>query len=826
MDLNRYRKAISAGLTATLLASLFTVIAASSAFAATTVTSAGSVPRGGTSTGTVTITLTENTATCLDEVADTSSTIIIDDVDGGDVTWSGTIAVSAPGSLGATATRSGDTVTVDTTGSSDAVQEQIVISGLTITAAATATPGAIVAVLADGTGGCWTATTRTATGTISIGIAAGSTEVIVNVTGSCQFIASAGAPGPLSFATLPETVEITTASALGVPGANQQTLDIGATANNHQLGETVSQADVPVGALCPATLSSPGTVVDALEQDATSVQVFPGENNQEAGETVVSELNTGFLGAGTVVTFTLDAAGVLFSGGASSPDLDVLSGTSFALTTTSCVVSVDRKSCTATVDTAATALLASFRVDDIFLDVGASVPAGTAVHAVVTTSPAKAVNVTSNTIAVVSRIIVGVAAQPTIYINENDQSTGQISLTETGAGFFTAGPGPTNNFAICVQSGESFTRAPWAVVTTGDLKLFSGLVGAAQAKGTLYNTNTCARWSVFSASTVASTIEIRGTDAADVVLASGSLNGPRVNVPAGLTPGPLLADILIGTLAEVLAEDVLQTTVSNAVRAFRNQPVVAAVNQAVLAAGTTNGILGNITITETQAGQFKAGDTCNVEIEEGANPAGNAQVVQFLSGATADRPLVGTNTASGLLVGAITSIDEDEFDFSITQQAVGTLGIITISNMHVRVLGDALNQTVLLTVDCDGAVDILQTVSPARIGNPVAGTAATRLGVTQVGAFTTSTKVSRVRRYVTYRFDFGVGAAGQAVQVWGATKTGNDWSAFAVVTTRIANASGVVYYHIRHNSATWRSYRGKWVSANSFTPARQARWIP
>jgi hypothetical protein len=822
--LTKWKKAISAGLTATMLASLFTVIAASTVLAGTTVTSAGSVPRGGTSTGTVTITLTENSATCLDEVVDTTSDIDIDDIDGGDVTWSGTIAVSAPGSLGATATRSGNTVTVNTTGSSDAVQEQIVISGLTITAAAAATPGAIVATLTDGSGGCWTATTRTATGTISVGIAAGSTNVVINNTNSCDFVLSAGAPGGLAFATLPETVEITAVAA--GPGVDQQTLGIDATANNHQLGETVSQADVPVGAGCPATLSSPGTVVDALEQDATSLQVFPGENNQPAGTTTVSEVNTGFLGAGTVVTFTLDAAGVLFSGGSSSPDLDVLSGTGFALTTTACVVSVDRKSCTATVDTAATALLASFRIDSIFLDVAASVPAGTAVHAVVTTSPAKAVNVTSNTIAVVSRIIVGVAAQPTIYINENDQSTGQISLTETAAGFFTAGPGPTNVFGICITSGESFTRAPWAVVTTGDLKLFSGLVGAAQAKGTLFASNTCARWSVFTASTVASTIEIRGTDAADVVLASGSLNGPRVNVPSGLAPGPLLANVVIGTLAQVSVGTVVQTTVSNAVRAFRNQPVVAAVNQAVLAAGTTNGLLGNITITETQAGQFKAGDTCNVEIEEGANPAGNSQVVQFLSGLTADRPLVGTNTGSGLLVGAVTGIDEDEFDFSITQQAVGTLGVITISNMHVRVLGDAFNQTVLVTVDCNGAVDILQTVSPARIGNPVAGTAATRLGVTQVGAFTTSTKVQRVGRYVTYRFDFGVGAAGQAVQIWGATKTGNDWSGFAVVTTRTANASGVVYYYIRQNAATWKSYRGKWVSANSFTPARQARWIP
>jgi hypothetical protein len=855
--LNKYRKAISAGLTATLLASLFTMVAASTAFGATTVTSAGSVPRGGTSTGTVTITLTENAASCLAEGVDpAASTISIFDVDDpvpagpSEVSWSGTPVVSAPGSLAATATIAANVLTVDTDNSSDAVQEQIVITGLTITAAAGAEPGAIVAALVDNTAGdggaanggpnCWTATTRTATGTISVGIAAGSTTVLVNVTGSCSFVLSAGTPSGLIFATLPETVEITAAPAIGTPpaGPGQQSLTIDATANNHQLGEAVSQTGVPVSGTCPATLSSPGTVVDALNQTATSVQVFPGENNQVAGTTTVAEVNTGFLAAGTVVTFTLTPDGVLFSGGALSPTLTA-AGAGFALTSGTCAVSVDRKSCTATVDTAATPAgnFGSILLSAIRLDVAPTVPAGTAVKAVVTTSPTKAVNVTSNTIAIVSRIIVGVAAQPTIFFNQNDQPTGQISLTETGAGFFTAGPGPTNVFSVCLASGESFTRAPWAVVTVGDLKLFSGVVGAASSKGTLFNSNTCARWAVFSASTVASTIEIRGTDAADVVLPSGSLNGPRVNVgPASTTfaPGPTLIDIRIGTLAQITAVPPtapLTTQVSNAIRAFKNQPVVAAVSQVVLPPGTTNGVMGNITITETQAGQFKANDTCFITILPQSQPAGNAQVVTFVGGVTSNVPLVTTNVGSGLLVGAVTSFtaNDADFGFTITQQAVGTLGVITISNMHVSVLGDALPTIVQVRVDCDpvgGGVDINQVVSPARIGNPVAGTAATRLGVTQVGAFTTATKIQRVRRYVTYRLDFGVAAAGQAVQIWGATKTGNDWSAFTVVTTRIANASGVVYYYIRHNSATWRSYRGFWVGGGSWTPARQARWIP
>jgi hypothetical protein len=169
------------------------------------------------------------------------------------------------------------------------------------------------------------------------------------------------------------------------------------------------------------------------------------------------------------------------------------------------------------------------------------------------------------------------------------------------------------------------------------------------------------------------------------------------------------------------------------------------------------------------------------------------------------------------------------FSFFILQQSTTGTGKVTISNIHFSVLNDAVAGAVQVNVVGLGtggnSIDFQRIVSNARVGSPIAGTAATRLGVTQVGAFTTSTKVTTKGKYVTYRFDFGVAAAGKAVQVWGATKTGNDWSAFAVVTTRTANASGVVYYYIRQNSATWKSYRAYWTGGGAWTPARQARWV-
>lgn len=106
-----------------------------------------------------------------------------------------------------------------------------------------------------------------------------------------------------------------------------------------------------------------------------------------------------------------------------------------------------------------------------------------------------------------------------------------------------------------------------------------------------------------------------------------------------------------------------------------------------------------------------------------------------------------------------------------------------------------------------------------------AGTADSALGVTTSGPFSTSTKVQSVGKYVTFRFDFGAAAAGKTVTISHAVKTGTTWSSFTVLTARVANSSGVVYFYARQSSASWHSYRATETSSGAVAPARQARWI-
>lgn len=128
------------------------------------------------------------------------------------------------------------------------------------------------------------------------------------------------------------------------------------------------------------------------------------------------------------------------------------------------------------------------------------------------------------------------------------------------------------------------------------------------------------------------------------------------------------------------------------------------------------------------------------------------------------------------------------------------------------------------------SADVLTTVSPVsasiNVGAavPVASaSAATALGVTTAGPFSTATKVAKLGKYVTVKMSFGASAAGASVAIWRASKnSAGVWSAFTLKTTRIADASGNVYYYVKSSSAAWLSFQGRTSSAS--TNYTQARW--
>jgi hypothetical protein len=467
-------------------------------------------------------------------------------------------------------------------------------------------------------------------------------------------------------------------------------------------------------------------------------------------------------------------------------------------------------------------------------DVALGTPSGTTVDVAVTVSRAGVTIIGSPvTVGVVGFVVAGSTSAPNVLIGQNDQSTGMITLTESAAGSigFTA---PDGFIKVCIQGIDehwAVGRYFWAVVTAGDLKLNVAGLAATQGKMAIDATSPlCLEIQVYTISTVASTIEIRdGSSTAPA--ASGATNGPKVNVDTDALPGAVYVDVFSDSPNDSVAPapDDFGTQVGDniviAVRAYSNTPIVTVSGQPTVTRGGLGQAIGNIIITEGAPNQFStlAGfQVCPV------NPSGAfTSAWAFASPVGVNQPVVSTNST---VSGTIATFDPTPttagcLELDVSDSGLAGLAVITLSNLKVDVLADApLGNLFARVFDDPGGASLLnQIVSPAKIGTGIAGTATTRLGVTQIGAFTTSTKVQATGKYVTYRFDFGAGAAGSSVQIWGATKTGNDWSAFGVVTTRVANASGVVYYYIRQNSATWKSYRA--LMSGAWTPARQARWI-
>ena len=101
---------------------------------------------------------------------------------------------------------------------------------------------------------------------------------------------------------------------------------------------------------------------------------------------------------------------------------------------------------------------------------------------------------------------------------------------------------------------------------------------------------------------------------------------------------------------------------------------------------------------------------------------------------------------------------------------------------------------------------------------------ASKLGVASTpGAYTATTKVAAIGRYVTWQAALGPDAAGKPVAVLAARKNADGtWTAFSRVTSRVADAAGVVTYSRRETGASWISLR---MAVDSIvSTAVQARW--
>jgi hypothetical protein len=498
-------------------------------------------------------------------------------------------------------------------------------------------------------------------------------------------------------------------------------------------------------------------------------------------------------------------------------------------------LSADRTSASFTVDTAST-VASTIVVSNILYDVASTVAGGTFVD-VMASASGVLVSPTDNTNAVVGRGLNATSTPTTVFIGQNAQAGGLVTITELSAGFFQGGTGTNNTILVCLpNNSETFTSpGPAAKVTAGDLVLRNGDVAAAAGAivpGTAVfdggTGDTCYMWKVWTASTAVSTISI-----GNATLSSG----PLVDVPADSTPGAVNMTISLGNGSNIPTSAAAAATVQIATAVFQNQVVVTALSQPTIPTGATDVLAGNIQIAETANGQLKNGEDICVEVlPRTSNEAIQDTFLKALN--TADVPvatvsggvLVGPVSVSGLSCEDIstgnltaTGTHTVSFSFEVQQQSVSALGKIVISNIHYITTADAPTGNVLVNVFGFGGsptfVEFQSTISNAKIGvAPKLNIAAnSALGLNPTSGYTMKTpKYQTVGKYVTWKFTGGPALAGQRVNVLVAKHINGAWGGPVYYKSAWADANGIVTFAWTSKTAAAINVRVQWPGTTAY----------
>jgi hypothetical protein len=719
---------------------------------------------------------------------------------------------------------SGNCFTVTLGGSDNSRLEAFTVSDLNFQAASTNKPGAITANYTTNLGGYsayFGGTSATASGTLAAAtsISTGTTLLINLGVSSVPFQATTGGNGnylvnaPTTNANYESLASTGNPSAVGCGGAclsGQQEV-FATTASNHAVGEPITQTIF--GSI--GTLPSPGTISDALSLVANSApQLLVGVSNQLPGTVTLAEQSgsTGLLALNTVITLKVQTAGVQFSALPTFVVTYPLGGS--GLTLGSGTLSLDRTSATFTVTAADTSGLANVTFGMLY-DVAPTATTGGAVNLAVTAgSIAMATSPVIN--AYIGSTVFITSTAPTVFINVNDQAMGNATITETAPATIGSAAG-NNTVYACLTSGESWTRAPWLVRTAGDISITNPnlLTGGTQAVGTqVAGYPNCYEWAVYTASTVASTLQIEGVDAS-----GNPTPTARISVPNGLQPGPVYLAVWVGGANSAVAGNLLNT-VTVGVRAFQFGITVSSDGQPFIAPGTVTGPAGNLTIAQTGPNLLVAGEviTCKVL------PRTNQPSIQDTLLASANQnllPVVSTDGVTSGLQAHLASHTATTFTIMVDQGATVTPGgKIFIKNINYTTTADAVTGPVLVectNVTSGAAFD--QFVSNATIGN-LSGlhiAANSALGLNPTSGYTMHTpKYQAVGKYVTWKFTGGTALAGQRVNVLVAKHINGAWGGPVYYKSAWADANGIVTFAWTSKTAAAINVRVQWPGSTAY----------
>jgi hypothetical protein len=206
-----------------------------------------------------------------------------------------------------------------------------------------------------------------------------------------------------------------------------------------------------------------------------------------------------------------------------------------------------------------------------------------------------------------------------------------------------------------------------------------------------------------------------------------------------------------------------------------------------------------------------AASTLVVVVANSSIPAGGSTTFTATAKDAAGHPVVdGSLVAAVASAGAVIGNSSTNISYSSYTNGVAPFTYLAV-NTNGPVTVTAVDSGSGLTASGTIGVGQAPLPTPSSVSH-----AASALGVTTTGTFTTATKLPALGKYVTVKF-YGL-MAGAHVVVWIASKSGTTWSAFVPKSTRIADAHGNVYFYWKSASAAWLSFM---ISGGNSV---QARW--
>ncbi len=366
------------------------------------------------------------------------------------------------------------------------------------------------------------------------------------------------------------------------------------------------------------------------------------------------------------------------------------------------------------------------------------------------------------------------------------------------SGLFTAGSTAGGPFTVTASSGSISGTASATVIVVGDV---ATATGGNNDYSIAYGLTTQPAGGSYALDGTNDAISVAVTDAA------GSRIGSHVSFSYAYTPAHIF------TLVLDKYDSTNKVWGFNATCAANGSATVTITVNSTLSTATATTSALTLTcakvLTSSATGTFTTSASATTVAANGT--ATITVAVRDDNGLAAPdgTPVIAVTNGVGNVVGSSGTVGN-----STTSDGVATFTYLAPAN--------AGSGAVTMSVANATPAAQVRTFTISTSAPAVRSTAASALGVTKSGPFTTATKIAKLGTYVTLEVSLGAAAAGKHVTIQVAAKTRGVWSAFTALAGLVADSNGHVFFYRKSASAAWLSIRGELGGVRS--NAVQVRW--